>query len=274
MSDAPVSRGKFLKSLGSSMTGYVLGGTVGTAVQLLSGRAAPTAGKGRGTTPQPAAESSAPFVEHGPTEGNRIAFTFDDGPTPGVTERVLDELRQRHLSATFFMIGERIAASPELARRVLAEGHEIGNHSYTHPKLSTLPDPQVELELQKTQEILAKELNYHPKWFRPPYGAFRKNQAFIPYRKGLGVVLLSVDSRDWAQPGEGPITDTILSQTKAGSIVLCHDRYPQTGNCIGQILDRLLERHFNFVTLSALAGQLHPSKNAPEETVKKNNLIE
>ena len=261
MSDEPVSRGKFLKAFGRSMTGYVLGGAVGTAAQILTGRAAQVAGKSPAVTPKTASEETVLFIEHGPAEGNRIALTFDDGPTPGVTDRILDELKQRRISATFFMIGNCVAAAPDLARRVLAEGHEIGNHSFTHPKLNTLPDAEVDAELQKTQEIFTRELNYQSKWFRPPYGAFRKNQSSIPYGKGLGVVLWSFDSRDWAQPGEDKIIDTITSQTQPGSIVICHDRHEQTANCIGRILDGLLERGFIFVTLSALVGQLHPGKN-------------
>jgi len=192
------------------------------------------------------------FIKSGPGEGNRIALTFDDGPTPGVTDLILDQLKERKIHATFFMIGERIAAAPDLARRVLAEGHEIGNHTFTHPKLDHLPDPQVDAEIQKTQDLIGELLDYRPVWFRPPCGAFRRDQAGIPGGKGLGIMFWSVDPGDWAQPGETKIVRTILAETKPGSIILCHDMHRQTADCVGPILDGLLKRDLSFVTVSTL----------------------
>jgi peptidoglycan/xylan/chitin deacetylase (PgdA/CDA1 family) len=172
-----------------------------------------------------------------------------------VTEVVLDELKKRNLRSTFFMIGKRVVAAPELAQRVLAEGHEVCNHTFNHLKLNSLPDQQVDWEIQKTQDTIGEVLNQHPTWLRPPYGAFRKNQISIPQSKELGVVFWSVDPRDWSQPGEAKIVDTILTQAKPGSIILCHDLHKQTANCVGQILDGLLERNFEFINISAFLGQ-------------------
>jgi peptidoglycan/xylan/chitin deacetylase (PgdA/CDA1 family) len=165
-------------------------------------------------------------------------------------------LKRRKLHGTFFMIGRRIAAAPDLARRVLAEGHEVGNHTFTHPNLTTLPDSQVDEEIQKTQDILGEMLNYRAAWFRPPYGALRQNQADMPAKRGMGVALWSVDSGDWAQPGEAEIVGTVLAETKPGSIVICHDLYKQTADSVGPILDGLLERGFALETLSALLGRV------------------
>lgn len=260
MADDPVTRGKFLRSLGSSMTGMALG-TVGAAAHALATRFAATVPQGA-TAHSPSGGAGAqaknlapdPFVNCGPAEGNRIALTFDDGPTPGVTDRILDELRRRNIHATFFMIGERVAAAPDLARRVVAEGHEVGNHSFTHPKLNALPDIQVDLEIQKTQDIIHEILDYRPICFRPPYLAFRKDQAPISHGKGLKIICGDVNSKDWAQPGEEAIVTNIRSATKAGSIIICHDMHAQTANCVGQILDELRHRDFIFVTCSELVG--------------------
>jgi peptidoglycan/xylan/chitin deacetylase (PgdA/CDA1 family) len=153
------------------------------------------------------------------------------------------------------MIGENVFAAPDLARRVLDEGHEIGNHTFTHAKLTTLPDEQVLDEIRKTQHVMDEVLYYRPAWLRPPFGEFRQNQAALAQGEGLGVVLWSVDPMDWSQPGEDKIVETILANTKPGSIILCHDLHRQTAVSVGRILDGLLERGMSFVTISALLGQ-------------------
>jgi peptidoglycan-N-acetylglucosamine deacetylase len=203
-----ITRGEFLQALKKSIPGLVMNGAVATAAQKVLGKMAAASGTTETEIPSPtvvanlkiaeiAQAAKIEFIKSGPPEGNRIALTFDDGPTPGVTDRILDELKRRKLHATFFMIGERIAAAPDLARRVLAEGHEVGNHTFTHPNLTTLPDAQVDEEIQKTQDIMGEALNHRAAWFRPPYGALRQNQAVIPAKRGLGIALWSVDSEDW-----------------------------------------------------------------------------
>ncbi|MCE0523372.1 MAG: polysaccharide deacetylase family protein [Methylacidiphilales bacterium] len=264
-SSMSVSRGKFLKALGKSIPGMVLGGGVATAAQKVLNKVAAASGTPIAREiPSPAIDAKPEiakeatrgvkidFITSGPPDGNRIALTFDDGPTPGVTDLILDDLARRKLHATFFMIGRRIAAAPDLARRVLAEGHEIGNHTFTHPKLTTLPDAQVEEEIQKTQDIMGKILNHRPVWFRPPYGALRPNQTAVLRMRGLGVVLWSVDPGDWAQPGTDKIIGTVLAETRPGSIILCHDAHRQTADGTGAMLDGLLERGLAFTTLSSL----------------------
>jgi len=252
-----VTRGKFLKALGKSIPGVVLRGGVATAAKTLLDKVAAASGSPPVSAPAPGEPGEAAkvdFITSGPTDGNRIALTFDDGPTPGVTELILDELKRHKLHATFFMIGQRIAVALDLARRVLAEGHEIGNHTFTHPKLTTLADPQVKDEIHKTRDIMDGMLNYRAAWFRPPYGAFHPNQTHFLKKAGLRPrpVLWSVDPRDWSQPGEAKIVAAVLAETKPGSIVICHDLYPQTANGLGPILEGLRERGFSPGTLSTL----------------------
>ncbi len=256
-----ITRANFIKSLGVSLAGLAASSKVvsAAAAALQVDASATTA------TTTPAATTAAPvaagpevvtphFIGAGNGFGNRIAITFDDGPTPGVTNIVLDELKKRNLRSTFFMIGQRCAAAPDLARRVRDEGHEICNHTFTHPKLNTLPDARVDWELQMAQEVIHKETDHVPVWLRPPYGAFRKNQAFVPLQKHLGVVLWSVDPRDWSQPGEDKIVGTILTEARPGSIILCHDLHKQTANCAGRIFDGLLEKGFELTNISSLLG--------------------
>ena len=256
-----VSRGAFLKALGKSTPGMVLGGGAAMAARKLLGKMAAASGAtdfpapAVAANPEIAKDTKIEFIRSGPPDGNRVALTFDDGPTPGVTNLILDEFRKRKLHATFFMVGQRIAAAPDLARRVLAEGHEIGNHTFTHANLITLADQEVDEEIQKNQDIMAELLNYRAAWFRPPYGELRQTQVGMLAGRGMGIVLWNVTSEDWSLPGEAKIIGPILAQTTPGSIILCHDFHQQTANAVSPILDGLLERGFTSVTLSALMRQ-------------------
>jgi len=255
-----ISRGEFLKSLGKSVPGMVLNSGVALAAQKVIGKM--VAASGESIAPSsPAtpltvnAESPrAETIESGPSNRRQIAFTFDDGPIPGMTERILDEFKKRNLHATFFMIGRRIELAPDLARRVLAEGHDVGNHTCTHPKLPSLDPSQADKEIGRTQEIMHDVLNHTPVWFRAPYGELRADQFELVHKHGLSSVMGRVSPKDWSDPGEDAITSIILNDVVNGSIIICHDFSVQTANCLGAILDTLLERGFLPVTLTALLG--------------------
>jgi peptidoglycan/xylan/chitin deacetylase (PgdA/CDA1 family) len=207
-------------------------------------------------------EVNAHFVNSGPGFGNRLALTFDDGPSPGVTDRVLEELAKRNLRATFFMIGSKVAAYKSLAKEVFDAGHELANHTYTHPKLSSLSSERVTQELQKTQDILAEITGRVPNWFRPPYGAFnREGQGSIPRGKDLGVAYWSVDPRDWAQPGVRSIVEHIAKNAKPGSIILLHDLHRQTADATGEVLDRLEDKAYRLTQLSRFLGKPYHGKS-------------
>jgi peptidoglycan/xylan/chitin deacetylase (PgdA/CDA1 family) len=186
-------------------------------------------------------------------------MTFDDGPSPGNTTRLLDILKQRNIKVTFFMIGPNVVAHPEIARRALAEGHEIGNHSWTHPQLSKLSDQRVTEEITKTQEAIKNVTGFTPTILRPPYGAITKRQRqWIENQFGLSVILWSVDPLDWKRPGASVITQRILSGAQAGAIILSHDIHQQTVDAMPATLDALLAKGFKFVTVSELIAMNHP----------------
>jgi len=258
-----ITRGDFLRSLGKSLPGLVASTGVATAAEALFRRVAQAA-PAPATEPATAAPPtlpSVPFFEHGGPEGNQVALTFDDGPAPGVTERILDELKRRDLHATFFMIGRQVAAAPELAQRVLAEGHEIGNHTYTHRKLTELADEEIAGELDRTNRVFAEMLGYKAAWFRPPFGAFRRNQAALTALRHLGVALWSVDVQDWQQPPPVGMAETIVAKSQPGAIILCHE-LSSTADCIGEVLDRLLAAQFRLATLSSLSQTSFSSASA------------
>ena len=216
------------------------------------------------STPAPKAEQSPEALKPATyssahVDGPYIAMTFDDGPSPETTPRLLDILKQRNIKATFFMIGQNAERNPDLVRRILAEGHEIGNHSWTHPQLSKLSDDRVTQEITKTQEAIKNASGFTPTTLRPPYGAITPRQrAWIESQFGLNIILWSVDPFDWKRPGPSVITQRILSGARPGAIILSHDIHKQTVDAMPATLDALLAKGFKFVTISQLLAMNKP----------------
>jgi peptidoglycan/xylan/chitin deacetylase (PgdA/CDA1 family) len=188
-----------------------------------------------------------------------IAMTFDDGPSAENTPRLLEILKQRNIKATFFLIGQNVAANPDIVRRILAEGHEVGNHSWTHPQLSKLSDDRVTAEITKTQDAIKDASGYSPTLLRPPYGAITPRQReWIANQFGLNIILWSVDPFDWKRPGASVITQRILSQVRPGAIILSHDIHKQTVDAMPATLDALIAKGYKFVTVSQLIAMNKP----------------
>src|ERR1700730_17573408 len=194
-----------------------------------------------------------------------IAMTFDDGPSAENTPRLLEILKQRNIKATFFLIGQNVAANPDIVRRILAEGHEVGNHSWTHPQLSKLSDDRVTAEITKTQDAIKDASGYTPTLLRPPYGAITPRQReWIENQFGLNVILWSVDPFDWKRPGASVITQRILSQARPGAIILSHDIHKQTVDAMPATLDGLLAKGYKFATVSQLIAMNKPKPPTAE----------
>ncbi len=185
--------------------------------------------------------------------GNYIAMTFDDGPHPQNTPRLLDMLRERNIKATFYVIGRSVDLYPQVLRRTVAEGHEIGNHSTTHRLLSKLGDEELRQEVGRCQESVKRAAGVTPATLRPPYGGLLQRQRELVHREyGCPTILWSVDPLDWKRPGAGVISSRILAGASAGGIVLSHDLHGQTVDAMPATLDGLLRRGFKFVTVSQL----------------------
>jgi peptidoglycan-N-acetylglucosamine deacetylase len=188
-----------------------------------------------------------------------VAMTFDDGPSAATTPRLLDILKQRNIKATFFLIGQNAAANPDIVRRILADGHEIGNHSWTHPQLSKLSDDRVTTEISKTQDAIKEASGFTPTLLRPPYGAITARQReWIESRFGLSIILWSVDPFDWKRPGASVITQRILSEVRPGAIILSHDIHKQTVDAMPATLDALAAKGYKFVTVTELIAMNKP----------------
>lgn len=186
-------------------------------------------------------------------EGNYIALTFDDGPHPKNTPRLLDMLRQRNIKATFYVIGNSVNLYPSIARRIVAEGHEIGNHTYNHPNLTKLSNTKVRQELDTTREAIIRATGVQPRTMRPPYGALRTSQReMIHSEYGYPTIMWDVDPLDWKRPGTAVVKSRILNGTRSGSIVLAHDLHSTTVDAMPTTLDALLAKGFRFVTVSQL----------------------
>ncbi len=195
-----------------------------------------------------------------PVNGKFIAMTFDDGPHPANTPRLLDMLRARNIKATFYVIGRNVDLYPQIVRRIVNEGHEIGNHTYTHRVLSKLDDTEVRTELTRCRNAIGRAAGVQPRTLRPPYGAMleRQRQAVLN-EFGYPTILWNVDPLDWKNRNPGVITSRILNNTTPGSIVLAHDLHKTTVDAMPATLDGLLQRGFRFVTVS----QLLTMKSAP-----------
>jgi len=197
-------------------------------------------------------------------DGPNIALTFDDGPSEKLTPRLLDLLAQHHIHATFFVIGENAVEHPEILKRAVREGHEIGNHTWSHPNLAKISDDAVRSQIKRTEETIINAIGSRPTVFRPPYGSLTTRQKhFIHDDLGYEIILWDVDPLDWKKPGPSVVTSRILKETRAGSIVLSHDIHAQTIEAMPATLNQLKSKGFKFVTVSEL---LKLQTQAPKPT--------
>ena len=194
----------------------------------------------------------------------KIALTFDDGPDGRWTPMILDTLRSRGAPATFFVIGQNVEAHLPLTRRIVREGHELGNHTFTHPNLALTTPLVARLELAATERIIEAAVDRRAVFFRPPYfGDAEPTTAdeLVPVgmASDLGYLTagLHIDSQDWRRPGVGAIVDNVLALRTRGNVVLLHDGggdRSQTIAALGPMIDSLRARGDTLVLLSALAG--------------------
>jgi peptidoglycan/xylan/chitin deacetylase (PgdA/CDA1 family) len=209
----------------------------------------------------PTLQLFSPAILRGPADGKRIALTFDDGPCAGYTERILDVLRQYDVKAAFFVCGQNVERSPELLRRIQAEGHTIGNHSYSHPFPFFRSRAFFAREIDATQEVIEKVTGKRPQFFRPPFGARWLGLQAVLEERGLILVNWSVTGYDWKLGTEGIVRETFKT-LGPGSIILLHDGQrahpPQrvdrspTVKALPAILEGAVKAGFTFVSLDEL----------------------
>ncbi|MFT5856369.1 MAG: peptidoglycan/xylan/chitin deacetylase (PgdA/CDA1 family), partial [Verrucomicrobiales bacterium] len=187
------------------------------------------------------------------TGGNHIALTFDDGPHRTNTPRLLDMLKQRNIKATFFVVATNAKRYPDIMRRIVAEGHEIANHTVTHGNLSKMSNARIKREMDGCRDAIIAACGVNPRVMRAPYGALTSSQKiYIKDTWGYPNIHWSVDPEDWKKPGPSVVANRIISRTRAGGIVLVHDIHASSIVAMPQALDGLLAKNFRFVTTSQL----------------------
>ncbi|PYJ25725.1 MAG: polysaccharide deacetylase family protein [Verrucomicrobia bacterium] len=194
-------------------------------------------------------------------DGPYIAMTFDDGPSATLTPKLLDLLAGRHIKVTFFVIGENVAEHPEIVARAAREGHEIGNHSWSHPNFAKMSEERVRQQLWQTDTAIQNATGTRPTLMRPPYGSITaREKRWIHDELGYDIILWDVDPYDWKRPGPAVVRSRIIKETQPGSIVLSHDIHPGTIEAMPSTLDALAAKGFKFVTVSELIRMAVPQR--------------
>jgi peptidoglycan-N-acetylglucosamine deacetylase len=197
-----------------------------------------------------------------PSAQKIVALTFDDGPSPDWTPKILDALKEKNIKATFFMLGKHVEQYPAVARRVTEEGHEIGNHTYDHHVLLYYKTEELEKEIKEAQAAIYKATGITTKYFRPPKAWLTEKEKKDIRRMGYETVLWSLNSKDWVTFHDKQITSYILRNIRPGDIILFHDsggvfhteggNRKQTVKTILRLAGKLKEKGYKFVTISEL----------------------
>jgi peptidoglycan/xylan/chitin deacetylase (PgdA/CDA1 family) len=202
---------------------------------------------------RPAGEPSL-LVSNGSRSCAKIALTYDAGSGADGASAILDTLKKHGVTATFFLTGKWVERYPDLAKRIASEGHEIANHTYSHPDLTKLSDDEVIAEIRKGEEAIKKVTGRETRpLFREPYGAFNENQRRLVRQAGYSYsIYWDNDTLDWQFPGVPTEVSRITTKSRNGSIVLMHLNVPDTATASDQAIPILRQSGFQLVTVSEL----------------------
>lgn len=185
--------------------------------------------------------------------GKYVAITFDDGPSSSLTPQVLDILKRHGASATFFVLGDNASRNPSILARAVAEGHEIGNHTYSHIKMTSASAETIRSEISRTAAVIESATGRKAKVMRPPYGATNANIVSNMFNNyGMRSILWNIDTQDWRHPGVGVVVQRAVGGAKPGSIILLHDIHSSTLAAVEGIVTGLQARGYKLVTVSQL----------------------
>ena len=210
--------------------------------------------------PKPKPAPAAPTAAN---SGSKvIALTFDDGPGP-YTAQLLDILDQHGAKATFFLIGSKVSAQADVLRRMHSRGHQLGNHSWSHPELPKLPVDQIAGEIDRTNDAIKQATGIKPTVMRPPYGAVNSAVLEQLRLRGMSSILWSVDTRDWADRNSDIVCSRVVAGAHPGAIILIHDIHQTSVGAVPCILSALKQQGYSFVTVQGLLGNMAPGAGYP-----------
>ena len=204
-----------------------------------------------------------------------VALTFDDGPSGKYTRTLLDGLYDRGAKATFLLCGYRVKDYPDIAQRILEEGHEIGCHGYSHDSMKTMSRRQIAQEILDTEALLPE--GCRPVFLRPPGGLSSDAVKQVARARGLAILHWSVDPHDWEIHNEQAIEKAVLEKVQDGDIILLHDMTTESVKAALDIVDALMKQEYEFVTVSELArlrgirpkaGTVYKKFPLPEQEIK------
>ena len=201
------------------------------------------------------ATEDTPVIRSGSGESPKIALTFDDGPHPRQTDKILDLLEEYDVHATFFVIGQNAVYYPEPLKRAVSLGHEIGNHTFRHEGISKMSAPMLEKELSDTEKVIFELTGVRPTLFRPPEGVCNDRVRSVAKDMNYSLVLWTVDTKDWVPSSCESIVNSILGSVDGGEIILMHDYVvgkSNTPDALRIIIPKLLEEGYTFVTVSEI----------------------
>ena len=208
-------------------------------------------------TPAPALARPTP-KEVDCTQVKCVALTFDDGPGK-YAGALLDTLKKYDAKATFFLEGQYVKSRPSAVKRMVKEGHEIGNHSYKHPDFTKMSATAIQSEIKKTNDAIKKAAGVEPKLLRPPYGLGGVLVSEVAAEFDMPIILWTAGSRDWESKNVAAIKKQTLAVAKDGSIILMHDWVKQTVEAMPSIVQTLQKRR-----LSPRQGHRHHQAREPQ----------
>lgn len=200
-------------------------------------------------------ENNDIFFKNGSREEKIIALTFDDGPHPKETHQILDVLDKYKVKGTFFVVGKHANWYSAPLIRAAKEGHEIGNHTFSHPDISNLSSEDIKREIKECEDTLVKLTGKKPALFRPPYGSYsEKKLGEIAKECGYKIILwTTIDAKDWKNPPSSQISHIIINKAQNGDIILLHDYGTEnTVKALDTIIPEMMKKGYKFVTVSEL----------------------
>lgn len=183
-----------------------------------------------------------------------VALTFDDGPHPAFTPRLLSLLARLHVKATFFLVGKMVDRYPDLVRQEVAQGHEVANHTYDHLRLASVPPALIEPELKEGSLALVRAVGSPTRFYRPPGGEYNANVIEAGRRLGYIMVLWTNDPGDYRRPSGATLEQRLVADVSNGAIILLHDGIPQTLTILPRLVSTLRKQGYRFVTISEMAA--------------------